>query len=466
VSGLTLAAAAAAVGGRLVGAADPQRPVRGLTIDSRQVRPGMLFAALVGTRTDGHAHASEALAAGAVAVLASRPVDGAAVLVDDVVAAMAALAAAQRDLLTATRVVAVTGSAGKTTTKDLLADLLGCLGPTVAPPGSYNNDLGTPLTVLAATPATRFLVLELGARAGGDIARLARLARPHVGVVLNVGSAHLGEFGSRAAIARAKSELAVAASDYVVLNLDDPLVAAMAPLAHAEVVTTSARGAAGADVAARDVRLGPDGRAAFQLHAGGQRHPVRLGLLGAHQVANALAAAAVALREGLAPAAVADALAAGARSPGRMALAVSATGVSVLDDAYNANPESMAAALEALVALTAAAATGARSVAVLGEMLELGPDAAAEHRAVGELARRLGVDRLVAVGDGARPLVAGWERGEGRSREAARWVGDADAALRELDGLVGPGDVVLVKASNAARLDRVAAGLLAAGTAR
>ncbi len=455
--GLTLGEVAAIVGGRLVDA-DPATVVSGgVEFDSRAVTPGGLFLALPGERVDGHDYVGAATARGAVASLVTRPVDGPSIEVEDGFAALAALAREVLTRLPGLTVVGVTGSSGKTSTKDLLAQVLSRLGPTVAPPGSFNNELGHPYTVLRASDDTRYLVLENSARGIGHIAYLTGIAPPRIGVVLNVGSAHLGEFGSRAAIAQAKGELVEAlpsgeSGGLAVLNADDDLVAAMAARTRARVVTVGL--AEHAEVRATDVVLDDLGRAAFTLHAGGAARAVRLSLSGAHHVGNALAAAAVALDCGLDLDTTADALgAATAVSEHRMALSERADGVVVIDDAYNANPESVTAALEALAVI--AARRGGRPVAVLGEMAELGPESAAAHERIGAHAARLGVARLVAVGEAARPIQHGAAL-EGSWAGESGWVPDVDGAVALLRADLRPGDVVLVKASHAASLERVA----------
>jgi UDP-N-acetylmuramoyl-tripeptide--D-alanyl-D-alanine ligase len=451
---LTLGEIAGIVGGRLVGAA-PDTVVRGsVEFDSRSVTPGGLFLALPGERTDGHDHVAAALEAGAVAALVTRPVGAASIEVADGFTALATLATAVLERLPEITVVGVTGSSGKTSTKDLLAQLLGRVGPTVAPPGSFNNELGLPYTVLRATPDTRYLVLEYSARGIGHIRYLTGIATPRVAAVLNVGSAHLGEFGSREAIAAAKGELveALPAGGVAVLNADDPLVAAMATRTPARVVTVGH--ASGADVRAVDVALDELGRATFLLEAGGARRPVALQLVGAHHVGNALAAAAVALECGMGLDQIAAALGeARAISRWRMELTERPDGVLVINDAYNANPESVRAALQSLAAV--AATRAGRSVAVLGPMAELGPDAAGEHERVGALAAELGIARLVAVGEQARSIQHGAAL-EGSWVGDSSWVPDAEAAVALLRTELRPGDVVLVKASRAARLERVA----------
>jgi len=451
---MTLAEIAAATGGRLDAAAADAVVSAPAVLDSRLATAGSLFVAVAGERVDGAEFAAAAVRAGAVAVLADRPVGVPAVVVPDVVAGLGRLARAVVDRLPGTTITGITGSSGKTGTKDLLAGLLGGLGPTVAPVGSWNNELGHPLTVLRADAATRHLVLECSARDVGHIAALCAIAPPRVGVVLNVGSAHVGVFGSREKIALAKGELleALPADGLAVLNADDPLVLAMRRRTPARVITVGVRAAA--DVAAADVRLDQRGRPGFRLCTDRGAAEVQLALTGAHSVGNALAAAAVALDAGLDLAGVAEALAA-ARPVSRWRMEVTdrADGVTVINDAYNANPESMRAALEALVAVGGGAR---RTWAVLGAMGELGAAAEPEHDAVGRLAARLGVDRVVAVG----PAAGGIAAAAGAAGLAGAAVPDVTAALAVLRAEVGAGDVVLVKASRAAGLERIAAGLL------
>jgi UDP-N-acetylmuramoyl-tripeptide--D-alanyl-D-alanine ligase len=434
---MTLADVAAAVGGVLADAPDPAALVTApAVLDSRLAAPGCVFVAVAGERADGHDYAAAAIAAGAIAVLAARPVGVPAVLVPDVVAALGRLARTVVDQLPDVTVVGITGSSGKTSTKDLLAAILAGHGPTVAPVGSWNNELGHPLTVLRADASTRHLVLECSARRIGNIAALCAIAPPRIGVVLNVGTAHLGVFGTRENIARAKAELveALPGDGLAVLNADDPRVAAMAVRTKARVLTVGTAG----DVRADDVRLDAAGRPAFRLWG----QPVRLRLHGAHHVGNALAAATVARELGMGPAEVAEALS--AARPGsrwRMEVTERPDGVTVVNDAYNANPESMRAALHAVAVIGA----GRRRWAVLGPMAELGDAAPAEHERVGALAAELGIERLVAVGapiPGARP------------------VGGVEEAVALLQAELAPGDVVLVKASRAAGLERVAEALL------
>jgi UDP-N-acetylmuramoyl-tripeptide--D-alanyl-D-alanine ligase len=460
---LTLAEVAELTGGTLTGPAEAT--VTGaVTLDSRTVADGALFVAVAGERADGHDFLPAAAAAGAVAAITTRPDDALpTVVVDDPVVALGRLAAGVHARLTATglRTVGITGSSGKTSTKDLLGQVLAAAGPTVSPPGSYNNDIGLPLTVLDADERTRFLVLEMGSRGPGHIARLCRIARPQVGVVLNVGSAHLGEFGSVEWIVVAKGELveALAEDGTAVLNADDPRVLGMASRTAARVVTTG-RGE-DADVRAVDVALDDAARARFTLVAGGERHPVALQVVGEHQVANALSTAGAALAAGMTPAEVATALsAAGPRSRWRMEVVRREDGVTVVNDAYNANPESMRAALAALAGLA-----GTRRIAVLGGMAELGPDAAAEHERLGRDAAAAGVDLVVAVGPDAIGIADGAAAAGRRAGEESVHVPDRAAARELLSEVLRPGDVVLVKASRSYGLELLAADLLTAGDA-
>jgi UDP-N-acetylmuramoyl-tripeptide--D-alanyl-D-alanine ligase len=458
VIALTLGEVAEIVGGR-VGPRDAADVLvtAPATVDSRHVAPGGLFVAALGEHVDGHDFVGPALGAGAVASLVTREVEGPHVLVPDVMAALGDLSHAVVQQLVTTgglTVVALTGSSGKTGTKDLLAQVLGELGPTVATEANLNNELGVPLTALVADESTRHLVLEMGARAVGDIAYLAGIAPPRIGLVLNVGAAHSSEFGGLQATAQAKSELVQALPDAVdggiaILNADDRLVAAMAAVTNARVVTFGTD--PGADVRATDITLDPVGRPSFVLHVGPDTANVSLQLHGAHQASNATAVAAVATQLGLSVAAVADALSrATSRSHWRMEVTERPDGVTVVNDAYNANPDSMRAGLEAL-AVMGRAATG-RTWAVLGEMLELGAASDAEHLEIGRLTRKLGVDRLVVVGAGARGIHAGAVADGARDGEDAVAVPDCDAAQSLLREALRPGDLVLFKSSRDAGL--------------
>jgi UDP-N-acetylmuramoyl-tripeptide--D-alanyl-D-alanine ligase len=466
VIALTLAEVAAAVGGTLDGA-DPDVLVTGpVEVDSRKVCPGGLFAAFVGERVDGHDYAVTAVEAGAVAVLASRPVGVPAVLVDSVVEALGKLARTVVARAEGTAVVALTGSAGKTSTKDLIAQLLQRHGETVFPPGSLNNEIGHPMTALRVEAGTRHLVMEMGARHKGDIEYLTSITPPRIGLVLNVGTAHVGEFGSQEAIAEAKGELveALPAEGAAILNADDRLVRAMASRTRAKVVFFGE--SPEADVRATDVRLDATGRPSFTLTTPAGSAPVQLRLYGEHHVSNALAAAAVAMELGMTVDDTAAALGeAGALSRWRMEVVDRADGVTVVNDAYNANPDSMRAALRALVSMGGRGPERRRTWAVLGEMRELGEDSLAEHDAIGRLAVRLDVTKLVAVGGREAACMELGARNEGSWGEESVLVSDADAAVELLRSQLRPGDVVLVKASRSAGLERVAEALLAEGAA-
>jgi len=456
---LTLPELAAVVGGTVVH--DSGVTVTGAAfVDSRVAERGGLFVAVVGERVDGHDFARTAVAAGAAAVLSSRDTGSPGVLVEDPVEALATLARHSLELLTRVRVVALTGSQGKTSTKDLLAQVLATAGRTVATFGSFNNELGLPLTVLRADSGTEFLVLEMGARHVGDLRASCAVAPPDVSVVLNVGKAHLGEFGSQAAIAEAKGELveALGADGVAVLNADDPLVSAMSERTEARVVRFGT--AVGSDVRVTDLVVDDLGRPSFALHAGAEQALVSMGLVGEHHAGNAAAAAAAALSLGLRLEAVAEALGtATATSRGRMEVAERADGVTVIDDAYNANPDSVRAALKALAAV-GRGRPGSRTVAVLGEMRELGESSREEHDAVGRLVVRLDIQQLLVVGAAAKPIHLGASL-EGSWGEESVFVEDNDAAADWLRTHLAPGDVVLFKASNAVQLSQVAQAVLA-----
>jgi UDP-N-acetylmuramoyl-tripeptide--D-alanyl-D-alanine ligase len=435
----------------------------GAFLDTRTPEPGGLFVAIAGERVDGHDFATAAGDAGAVAVLGSRPTDLPTVVVDDVTAALGRLARHVVDRLPDVVVLAMTGSQGKTGTKDYLAHVLSEAGPTVATRGNFNNELGVPLTVLRATPETRYLVVEMGARGVGHVAELCRIAPPHVAAVLNVGTAHLGEFGSREAIARAKGEIveALPADGTAVLNADDDLVAAMAARTSA-AVTTFGEGSASRrpDVSVSEVTTDEIGRQSFELAHRGSYATVHLAQVGAFQWRNAAAAAAMALAAGLDLDTVADSLAdAVPASRWRMELTERADGLVVVNDAYNANPESMRAALETLAGI--GSRSGRRTVAVLGEMLELGDEAADAHHGVGACAAESGVDVLVAVGDGAAAITDGFRAG--RTGGVSITTAGRDEAADWLRHNVSAADVVLVKASRGAALELIADDLLTRG---
>lgn len=430
--------------------------ITSVVTDSRQVEPGSLFVAIEGERVDGHDFLEQVFAAGAAAAITSREVPGAAgptIVVDDVVAALGLLA---RDHLARLRgnarlkVVAVTGSVGKTTTKDLLGQVLAPLGNVITPPASFNNEIGLPLTVLRATPETNVLVLEMGADAPGDLTYLTDIAPPDVAVVLIVAGAHLEKFGTVEAVAEAKAEIlsGLAPEGLALLNSDNGYVAAMAKSLPAEQVRFFGESDR-ADVKAASVRIDDDGRARFTLTAGDAHLPVHLGLVGEHNIPNALAAAGVALHLGVAAADVQAALAAATPLSAHRMEVHDVGGIRVIDDAFNANPTSMRAALKTLADI--AARTGRRSVAVLGEMLELGPDTIIQHDEVGRLIVRLNIDKLLTIGDGTKPLNQGAYQ-EGSWADEIHHVDTLAEAREWLAGELREGDLVLFKSSNGAGL--------------
>jgi UDP-N-acetylmuramoyl-tripeptide--D-alanyl-D-alanine ligase len=445
---------AGVVGGQVDG--DPSLTVTGHAyVDSRSPVAGGLFVAIAGERVDGHDYA-----AGAHAVLGSRPTGAPTVVVADPVVALGRLARHVVDRLPAT-VLALTGSVGKTGTKDYLAGVLrtlvGADGATrvAATEGNGNNEIGVPLTVLRAGATTDYLVVEMGARGIGHIAYLCDIAPPRIAAVLNVGTAHVGEFGGREQIALAKGEIveALPADGSAVLNADDPLVAAMGSRTRARVVTFGLAG----DVRYGDLELDALGRPGFALVHGQEEHRVQLLQTGAHQAQNAAAAAAMAVAAGFPLADVATALSeVAAASRWRMEVHERPDGMVVVNDAYNANPDSMRAALEALVAI--GRARERRTVAVLGQMMELGDEHDAGHRSVGSAALELGVDVVVVVGEAAAPMADAIDEGDGGPL-VIRTEG-RDEALAWVRQNAGPEDVVLVKASRGAALERVAEQLL------
>ncbi|WKU07455.1 UDP-N-acetylmuramoyl-tripeptide--D-alanyl-D-alanine ligase [Micromonospora sp. HUAS LYJ1] len=447
---MTLQEIAAVVGGAVYDAPGVVTVTAPVVFDSRRVEPGGMYVALPGERVDGHDFAAQAIGAGAAGVLASRPVGVPTVVVEDVPAAYGRLARAVVDRLPQTTVIGVTGSVGKTSTKDILAQVLPTWGETVANRASNNNELGLPYTVTRATADTRYLVLEMGARGIGHVAYLTRIAPPTISVVTRVGHAHLGEFGSVENIAQAKGEIVEALPDahdggLAVLNADDALVAAMASRTSARVLTYGIDNPA--DVRAENLTMDELGRAGFRLTYDGQAAEVRLRLYGLHQASNALAAATVALGLGHPIEAVADAVShAEAVSPGRMQVTTRDDGVTIINDAYNAAPDAMRAALCALQAMTG---DGRRAVAVLGEMAELGEHAAHVHREIGQQVAEIGAGWLVAIGGADAAQYADGAASNGTTVDRAATVAEAWELLR--DGL-RPGDVVLVKAANSAGL--------------
>jgi UDP-N-acetylmuramoyl-tripeptide--D-alanyl-D-alanine ligase len=414
--------------------------VDGVSIDSRAVRGGELFVPIVAER-DGHDFIAAAVASGAAAVLTQErvPEGVTAIAVADTAAALLDVGRLARKRL-GTMVVGITGSVGKTSTKDLLAACLARRWRTAASERSFNNELGVPLTLANAPEGTQAAVVEMGARGRGHVALLCDVARPTIGVVTAVVHAHTEMFGSIDEVAAAKGELveALPAAGTAVLNADDGRVAAMADRTAARVLRYSVAGAAGADLVADGLTLDDDLRGRFTLRSPFGSAAVVLGARGEHQVANALAAAGAALACGVAVDEVAAGLADAVLSPWRMDLRRARSGALVLNDSYNANPASMAAALRSL-----AAAPARRRVAVLGLMAELGDRSQVEHEAVLALADELGI------------VVIPFET----AAYGAPAAEDVDGALAAL-GELGDGDAVLVKGSRVAGLERVAAALL------
>ncbi|HEU5002812.1 MAG TPA: UDP-N-acetylmuramoyl-tripeptide--D-alanyl-D-alanine ligase [Actinomycetota bacterium] len=454
----TLAQLARDAGGELSlpAGGDPQALATGVVVDSRRVTPGDLFAAFAGAAADGHDFLPAAFAAGAAAALVTRPLSpqeagGPVIRVGDILAALQRLATANRAAINPV-VIGITGSTGKTSTKDLVAAVASAKFATAAAERSYNNELGVPLTLLLAGPGTEVVVCELGARGPGHIAGLCALARPQIGVVTNVGVAHYELFGSAEAIAAAKGELPAALPEdgVAVLNADDPAVAGLASRTRASVVTYGLD--PGAAIRAHQVSLDRLGRASFVLTRGAERAPVRLAMAGRHQVANALAAAGAGWALGLGIEEIAAGLGAAHASPWRMEVS-EVGGAVIVNDAYNANPTSLTAALETCAAIVPA---GGRLVAVLGYMAELGAREAPEHEAAGRAAAAA-AHQLVVVGEGARPLAdAAREAGLGDVVLVAGGGAGITAQIAAAVGPLHPGDVVLIKGSRVAGLERVA----------
>lgn len=463
---LSTAQIAAITGGRLSVTADPEATVDSVTTDSREVSPGALFVAKPGEKTDGHTFIGTARAGGASLVLAERDtVDeqgeaDPAVIVDDVVLALGALAREVVDRVRAAgglKVVGITGSAGKTTTKDLLAAIMATQGPTVKPVNSYNGEVGVPLTVFGMDEDTEYLVAELGATRVGNIAYLSRIVQPDVGVVLMVGTAHIGEFGGVENIVRTKGELveALGSDGVAVLNADDAAVASMRERTTARVLPFGESEAAEAGVRAVDVTLDAEGHPRLTLEfAGVGAFPLTSGLIGRHHVGNIAAAATAAWAMGVQPQEIAAAL--DGQGPGsryRMERTERADGVSVINDAYNANPESMLAALQTLAALGRPDQEGKarRTWAVIGEMLELGDERIAAHDRLGRLVVRMNISRTLVVGAGAKPTYNAAVM-EGSWGDEAAFVETIDEAYAHLQEKLLPGDIVLFKSSNGSGL--------------
>ena len=430
--------------------------VTDVVVDSREAAPGAMFVAIAGERADGHAFASQARKSGACVTLSARVIDGPCLVVDDPVHALGRLAHWVRTHRLTCTVVAITGSSGKTSTKDLVAQVLSRSGRTVAAAGSFNTEVGVPLTILRADETTEYLVLEMGMRGEGHIRYLCEIATPSVGVLINIGSAHLGMLGSVGAIARAKGEIleGLPTDGVAIVNGDDAAVMEQASRTAATVMSFGV--GPSCDVRATDLRLDDRACPAFTLHHGDRAVPVALLLRGEHSAHNALAAAAVGVTLKVPIESIAAALGASMpQSKWRMEVRESEEGWIIVNDAYNANPDSMRAGLEVLASMS----TGRRSWAVFGEMKELGETAEAEHEAIGRLVGDLGITRLVGIGEGARPMERAC-KAEGSFLTEATWVATPDEAITLLRSELSPGDVVLVKASRSIGLERLAAALM------
>jgi len=440
------------IGGRLQGQPLVEQPTR-VSTDSRTLQCGELFFALPGEQFDGHDFVAPALRAGAAAAVVSRrlaeiPENAPLIQVEDTLRAYGRLGGWHREQSKA-RVIAITGSTGKTTTKRLLSGILCRQGPTLVAPGTENNEIGVPRTLLRLTDEHRFCVLEFGMRGRGEIAYLAEISHPEIGVLTNIGASHLGRLGSREVIAQSKAELlqALPPEGRAILNADDFFFGLLQEISAAPVLSFGL--SPQADVRAENIELLGLAGSRFGLCLGEQRMDIELPLLGEHNISNALAAAAAAwaatgstegLQEGLRE----------AKSEPMRGQVLNLPGpLTIINDAYNASPTSVAAALDLLASLPG------RKVLVLGDMLELGEYAEREHRQVGERAAAGGVAWLVAVGPGAA-----WAAEAARERGlATSSVADAAAALGVLREGLQPGDVVLVKASRRLALEQVVQGL-------
>ncbi len=453
------------VGGKLVG--DASTRVTGISIDSRTTKPGDLFAAIVGERVDGHDFVIKASEEGAVASLVSKSSIGEYVLVpespdslDPVIHAIAKVSAYVRTLMQGIEIIGITGSSGKTSTKDMIGQILSHAGVTHAPAGSLNNELGLPLTLLSAPRDVKYLVAEMGMRGLGHISHLCKLAQPTIGVITNVGQAHIGEVGSIEGIAKAKSELvsAIPASGVVILNADDDRVMAMRTLTEATVFTYGFSKVA--DVRAENLHLSAHGSYNFDLIYRGERIPASIPILGEHNVLNALAAAAVGLAVGIEVQDIAKSLVTlQQKSKWRMEVHQLPRNVTIINDAYNANPESLTAALETLVAIPATGST----FAILGKMHELGQTSDAIHFQMAKLATKIGVTHVIAVGESAksyglpRPATK-LDSGNGPDGTVQNsvWLPDFASACDYIVNEVNSGDILLFKASRAEKFEVLA----------
>ena len=435
-----------------------------VVIDSRKVSQGDLFVAINGEKVDGHDFCHEAIKKGAIAVISSKELVGIPTLLvkegnaasknvdQPTVIALGKLASYLLMKLPNIFKIAVTGSSGKTTTKDLLFDLGNLIGPTVAPVGSYNNEIGMPQTILECDEKTKVLILEMGAREVGNIKKLCQIAKPDTSILLNIGSAHIEIFGSRELILKTKSEIieCLNAEDVAVLNHEDETFSKQKT--KAKVVSF---GLSGADVSAKNVVLNDKAQASYELEFEGKVSQVNLKLVGAHQVSNSLAAAAVFLKKGLDIDLVAKTLSNSvAKSKWRMQVEVNSKNVTVINDSYNANPESMKAAIRTLKQ----AGADKKTFIIVGEMLELGSDSKQMHEEVADLIQKLDVKKTLVVGNGAKIVSNYLSNNAYKGR--LEFCMDIDSAISKTKEMVEINDVVLVKASRAIGLERVANALM------
>lgn len=437
------------VSGRYVGPSDLILSA-GCVFDSRKVKSGDIFLALKGEKLNGHDYIPDAFRSGAALTITTQPVDYPHIQVADVMTAIASLATSLRASLDQLRVIGITGSQGKTTTKDILNTILSSVAPTVAPENSFNNELGAPLTILNCSEMTRFCIVEMGARHSGDIARLTEIANPDVGVVLKVGTAHLGEFGSREKIAETKSELikGLHSGATAVLGTYDEFTPIMATGLDLNVITFGEK--AGCSVRAADIEM-HGGYPNFDLVTPEGREPVALRMVGEHQIPNALAAAAAAVALGIPTTQIAAGLSSHEpKSKWRMELS-EINDIVVINDSYNANPESMAAALRTLVLLSQE--RGGRTWAFLGSMHELGEESPKMHHEIGVLVGQLNIDHLVSINN--QDYIDGCATSHTTVHPTSS-ISEASRYIHEIQ----PGDVVLIKASRAEALDQLAAAII------
>jgi UDP-N-acetylmuramoyl-tripeptide--D-alanyl-D-alanine ligase len=435
-----------------------------VVIDSRKVSQGDLFVAINGENVDGHDFCHEAIKKGAIAVISSKELVGIPTLLvkegnaasknvdQPTVIALGKLASYLLMKLPNIFKIAVTGSSGKTTTKDLLFDLGNLIGPTVAPVGSYNNEIGMPQTILECDEKTKVLILEMGAREVGNIKKLCQIAKPDTSILLNIGSAHIEIFGSRELILKTKSEIieCLNAEDVAVLNHEDETFSKQKT--KAKVVSF---GLSGADVSAKNVVLNDKAQASYELEFEGKVSQVNLKIVGAHQVSNSLAAAAVFLKKGLDIDLVAKTLSNSvAKSKWRMQVEVNRKNITVINDSYNANPESMKAAIRTLKQVGA----DKKTFIIVGEMLELGSDSKQMHEEVADLIQKLDVKKTLVVGNGAKIISDYLSSNAYKGR--LEFCMDIDSAISKTKEMVEINDVVLVKASRAIGLERVANALM------